>query len=54
MQMSTVLSRRAKIYRKGNHRRILREGISGIWGCRKDLQHSFARRGAITFDMIRM
>ncbi|MBQ2584919.1 MAG: hypothetical protein IKI79_01020 [Erysipelotrichaceae bacterium] len=52
--MSTMASRQASIHQKGNHRRTLHPGMDDTWGCRKYLQHSFARRGAITFDEYRM
>lgn len=54
VQMSTMASRQALIHQKGNHRRTLHPGMDDTWGCRKYLQHSFARRGAITFDEFRM
>lgn len=37
VQMSTVRSRQAMKYGKGNHRRIFRKGTYGIWGYRKYL-----------------
>ena len=49
--MSIRMSRQAEIPEKGNHRRTDRPGTDGTWGLRKYLKHSFARRGAITFDM---
>jgi len=54
MQMSIAGSRQAMKRKKGNHRRTSCKGIYEVWGYRKDLQHSFVRRGAITFDKIRM
>ena len=54
MQMSNAASRRTLCCMKGNHRRTFPSGMTEMWGYREYLYHSFARRGAITFDEIRM
>jgi hypothetical protein len=48
MQMSSKSSRQTLTLTKGNHRRIMIVGKHSLWGCMKDIQHSFERRGAIT------
>ena len=54
VQISSAQSRQAMKRMKGNHRRTAYSGRNIMWGHRKYLCHSFARRGAITFDKIRM